>query len=228
MRDIAQTLVKHIQANEHEEKARWLERYVQHGIASYGVGIPQLRLIVQELCTQDVRDAPLTEQTQFLHHLMQHSHIEPKLAAIVYMQLYWNDVDPATVLHLSSEWLEGALSDWNTCDWLCVRVLTPLLDKDPQLCVHTFGLWNTSRSIWKARASLVPFAQAKRISTYKDVIIAHASYLIRRDERFCKTAVGWILRVYSKIDRDMVIDFLEHHQQWLTREVVNNAKKYFP
>ncbi|MBU6146450.1 MAG: DNA alkylation repair protein [Paenibacillaceae bacterium] len=58
--------------------------------------------------------------------------------------------------------------------------------------------------------------------------MAHASYLIRRDERFCKTAVGWILRVYSKIDRDMVIDFLEHHQQWLTREVVNNAKKYFP
>ncbi|HHJ50839.1 MAG TPA: DNA alkylation repair protein, partial [Phaeodactylibacter sp.] len=45
-------------------------------------------------------------------------------------------------------------------------------------------------------------------------------------ERFCKTAVGWVLREYSKVDEEFVLKFLSDFERWTTKEVVRNATKY--
>lgn len=44
---------------------------------------------------------------------------------------------------------------------------------------------------------------------------------------FCKTAVGWVMRQYSKVDRELVAGFLDKNKEWLTNEVIINATKYF-
>lgn len=53
-----------------------------------------------------------------------------------------------------------------------------------------------------------------------------SSTLIKRHERFSKTAVGWVLREYSKYDIEFVTGFLESHKNWTTGEVIRNATKY--
>jgi 3-methyladenine DNA glycosylase AlkD len=116
--------------------------------------------------------------------------------------------------------------DWNVCDWLCVRILTPLLDKEPELVVSVLSEWNKSPNLWKARASLVPFAQSKSIAKHNKTILQFSSELIKRQERFCKTAVGWVLREYSKSDTKFVAEFLEQFKDWITKEVIKNATKY--
>jgi 3-methyladenine DNA glycosylase AlkD len=58
--------------------------------------------------------------------------------------------------------------------------------------------------------------------------IAHFSdILIRREERFAKTAVGWVLREYSKLDEAYVLDFFSRHVKHTTWEVKRNALKYY-
>ena len=227
MQRIAEELIERIKSKQNVDKARWLENYVKHDVKAYGVGIPEIRQIVQQTWSGKMEHTSIQEQTECVNQLIRHEYTEPKLAAILIVQLYWKSVEPAQFVPLISEWFDaGAISDWNVCDWLCVRILTPLLERDAGLCVTEFRKWNRHPSIWKARASLVPFAMAKTIDRHGDVIAAFSSVLIQRDERFCKTAVGWVMREYSKVDATYVAAFLEERKAWLTKEVIKNATKY--
>ena len=87
--------------------------------------------------------------------------------------------------------------------------------------------WNRDPYIWKARASLVAFARARYITQYSKEIAQFSDILIRRSERFAKTAVGWVLREYSKHDPEFVLDFLSKHVKYTTGEVKRNALKYY-
>lgn len=211
-----------------ERKARWLENYVKHGIRSKGVGIPHIREVVKEVAKEyGLTSQPPEAQAEALSDLMQQPFTEDKLAAILYLQLYWKGMDAGPQLELISHWFDQRwISDWNVCDWLCVRLLSPLVDRSPEQALPVLKAWNADPYLWTARASLVPFAQCKSIAEHMDTIEAFSITLIRREERFCKTSVGWVLREYSRRDKDFVRRFLEEHKDWVTPEVVKNAMKY--
>lgn len=211
-----------------EKKARWLESYVKHNIQSKGVGIPQIRTVIKE----ENRNNSLTQmasekQLELIDDLMRQPFTEDKLAAILYLQLYWKEKEPSLLLSLIADWFDQKwIGDWNVCDWLCVRILTPMVERATIDTVPTLEAWNEADYLWKARASLVPFAQVKNITSHYETIRRLSAQLIRREERFCKTSVGWVLREYSRHDPDFVIKFLEEYEPWTTREVVKNATKY--
>ena len=221
-------MIETIQAKQNTDKALWLENYVKHDIKSFGVGIPEIREIIKQFEKDiELNKSSIKVQFEFLNDLMKNDFTEPKLAAILFIQLYWKSKNAEDILNISSSWFENVwISDWNVCDWLCVRLLTPLLDKEPNLAVSVFNEWNKSQNLWKARASLVPFAQSKKIERHTETILQFSTELIKRQERFCKTAVGWVLREYSKADTKFVTDFLENHKEWTTKEVIKNATKY--
>lgn len=211
-------------------KARWLENYVKHHVKSLGVGIPQIREIVKSAEKEyNLSTLSFVEQKQMLDELMQGVYTEHKLATIVYLQLYWKNVESDKILRLVSQWFDkGWITDWNVCDWLCVRILGPLIDMNPLQILGELFRWNKEENQWKIRASLVSFASCKTIGAHRETIYDFSLTLIKREERFCKTAVGWVLRQYSKIDETFVIDFLEKHKAWTTKEVIKNATKYLP
>jgi 3-methyladenine DNA glycosylase AlkD len=228
MNDSAKQIIEAIRAKQNADKALWLENYVKHDIKSFGVGIPEIREIIKqfEKDTQ-LNKSSIKLQIEFLNDLMKNEYTEPKLAAILFVQLYWKTNNADEFLKMTTNWFDNEwITDWNVCDWLCVRLLTPLLVKEPELTVLVFSEWNKSQSLWKARASLVPFAQSKNIANHNKTILQFSTELIKRQERFCKTAVGWVLREYSKIDAKFVTDFLEYHKEWTSKEVIKNATKY--
>lgn len=210
------------------EKARWLEKYVKHNIKSKGVGIPEIReLIIQENKLRGLTEKSKAEQIELLNDLMSQEYTEDKLSAILYLQLFWKGKNEIQTLDTISKWFDkNLIYDWNVCDWLCVRILTPMLDNSNEPILPELIKWNTDKNLWKARASLVPFAQCKTIDQYEDIIKEFSAVLIKREERFCKTSVGWVLREYSKINRDFVIAFLSDFENWTTKEVIKNARKY--
>ena len=211
-----------------EEKARWLENYVKHGIKSRGVGIPKIREVVKDVAHHYLlNERAMDQQTLLLGALMEEDFAEDKLAAIIFMQLYWKEVDTGVKLKVVSRWFDaGLIYDWNVCDWLCVRILTPLVAEDPDACIKQFTEWNNDHNVWKARASLVPFAQSKTITAHLPTISQFSKVLIRREERFSKTAVGWVMREVSRIDPGFVRSFLQEHEEWTSKEVERNAMKY--
>lgn len=210
------------------EKAAWLINYVKHDIKSLGVGIPELREIIRNFNTQfRFSQKSMAEQKDILNALMSGEFTEYKLSAILYIQLFWNDKNPAEILGIVSGWFDNHwIYDWNVCDWLCVRILTPIVDKHPAVAVKEFLIWNNDAYLWKARASLVPFAECKTINEHKEIIYKFSEILIKSEHRFCKTSVGWVLRQISKNDKKYVTDFLEMFKEYTIPEVIKNATKY--
>jgi 3-methyladenine DNA glycosylase AlkD len=226
--DASKYVKDQISKKENKEKAEWLQNYIKHDLKSKGVGIPDIRQIVKEATVKFSLNKQSQEyQLEVLNDLMQSSFTEDKLAAIIYLQLNWKTVGVEATLAAVESWFDNNwINDWNVCDWLCVRILTPVLDVKPDEAVTAFKSWYTSENLWKARASLVPFAQSKTIKNYTDLIYQLSSALIKREERFCKTSVGWVLRECSKFNSPFVDDFLQVHKEWMTPEVIKNAKKY--
>jgi len=172
---------------------------------------------------------PMNRQVSLINGLMRSALAEHKLAAILYIQLFWlGKMKNSFLLSMISDWFdEGYVHDWNTTDWLSVKVLAPLLDSGDREVLWTLKKWNRNPCLWKARASLVPFAASKRVGEHRKEIERLADILIRRDERFAKTAVGWVMREYSKLDEDFVLAFLSKHVKHTTWEVKRNALKYY-
>lgn len=228
MNNLSRQFIEMIKDKQNLDKARWLENYIKHDIKSLGVGIPDIREMMKKFDqATELSKSPVHVQIEFLNDLMKNLFTEPKLAAILYMQLYWDSSYSNEILKLTSFWFDNEwISDWNVCDWLCVRILTPLLNQEPELSIIKFREWNKSKSIWSARASLVPFAQCDYIESHTEVIHQFSVELIKRPERFCKTAVGWVLREYSRSDIHFVMKFLEQYEAWTTKEVIKNATKY--
>jgi 3-methyladenine DNA glycosylase AlkD len=226
--EISKYIQDTISSSGNPEKAKWLENYVKHDIKSKGVGIPEIRQIVKNTNSKfNISKEPVNHQTEILQDLMKSEFTEDKLAAILYLQLFWKNKNESITLDLISQWFDSKfITDWNVCDWLCVRVLSPMVDNSSTATINELSKWNENTNLWKARASLVPFAQSKTLKLHKNVVFEFAVKLIQREERFCKTAVGWTLREYSKFDNDSVKEFLANFDDWMTKEVIRNATKY--
>ena len=60
------------------------------------------------------------------------------------------------------------------------------------------------------------------------LVLSSSSVLIRREERFAKTAVGWVLRDLSKYEPRKVTVFVDEQLCYFSTESLRNALKYSP
>ncbi|MCD4710129.1 MAG: DNA alkylation repair protein [Bacteroidales bacterium] len=226
----AETLVQELQVRSVPQKADWWNGYMKGEIRFVGTGIPEIRKLLKEKNRSEGLDQlPMNQQVGLVNGLMRSDLAEHKLAAILYIQLFWlGNQKNSFLISLISDWFtDRYIHDWNTTDWLCVKVLTPLVDSGDEQVIWTLKRWNRDPYLWKARASLVPFARSKSIGDHSKSIESFSDILIRREERFAKTAVGWVMHEYSKVDEDFVLSFLSKHVKYTTWEVKRNALKYY-
>jgi 3-methyladenine DNA glycosylase AlkD len=123
-------------------------------------------------------------------------------------------------------YLDDLIFDWNTCDWFCVRVLSPTIAKNGIDCAKSISSWRTAENLWQARSLVVAFVKVASAQRYYPYIQKSCKVLIARQERFAKTSVGWILRDISKHDESFVKSFVEQHLKSFSIESLKNALKY--
>jgi 3-methyladenine DNA glycosylase AlkD len=230
MNQHAETLVQELKVRSVPQKADWWNTYLKGEIRFVGTSLPEIReLLKEKIMNEGLDQLPMNQQVGLVNGLMRSDLAEHKLAAILYIQLCWlGKQKNAFLLSLVSDWFtDRYIYDWNTTDWLCAKVLAPLLDSGDEQVIWTLKKWNHDPYLWMARASLVPFALSGGIEKHTRSIERFSDILIRREERFAKTAVGWVLREYSKIDEEFVLDFLSRHVKYTTWEVKRNALKYY-
>lgn len=85
-----------------------------------------------------------------------------------------------------------------------------------------------SSNVWQARSSVVTFSSIKNQELYFDQILESCKVLIKRTERFAKTAVGWLIREISSKDRSQATYFIEQHLGLFSKESLENTIKYYP
>ena len=213
------------------EKQAWWENYIKHGTHFLGVGLPQVeREFKQWYDETGMAVRSPQQQLDIALYFFAQRYAEEKLAGILLLQkhvcaaLSWH-----TLLRAFDRlWCEQLIYDWCICDWFCLRVLRQLLDLHGMPCAQKISAQHTASYLWQARAALVPFVGRTQDKAYHLLILPACETLIARPERFAKTAVGWMLREFSKTQLPLVQRFLRDHRAHLTREVINNALKYYP
>lgn len=210
---------------------RWWERYLKGAIAFRGVGIPQIRQVLDYWRSDSgVGSWPLGDQFALALRLFEEPMAEDKLAGVLFLQEYLSEGVPwrESVRQYGSLFERGLIADWNTCDWFCVRVLGPTIAAHGSRCASAVATWSRSQELWKARASIVGFVPVLAVSDHYPLVLRSSTVLIRREERFAKSAVGWILRVISKYDSGTVAAFVDENLPYFSTESIRNALKYSP
>ena len=123
--------------------------------------------------------------------------------------------------------VDGHIGDWNVCDWFCIKVLGPLIQREGEACAQAISRWRSAENLWQARASVVAFDTEAGERQYYPLLLESCRVLVSREERFAKTAVGWILRDISKRDPGMVEAFVAGHLADFSVESLRNALKTF-
>ncbi|MBT3273225.1 MAG: DNA alkylation repair protein [Spirochaetales bacterium] len=223
---------KHQQALEAEsvEKTKqWWEKYMKGVIPFRGVGIPKNRELLEEWRkTNKINTWPLEDQLELALAFIKEPIAEDKLAGILFFQNYLYNKIPWEVLLEKYEeiYKRELIFDWNICDWFCVRVLGGTIRDNGEECAKAITSWKDAEYLWQARSSVVPFVNLASESNYYPYIQEACSVLINRDERFAKTAVGWVLRDVSKHDEKFVISFVDNHLKSFSKASLGNALKY--
>jgi 3-methyladenine DNA glycosylase AlkD len=208
----------------------WWENYVKHDTKFRGVGIPHIRENLESWHKQEsIAELPLDKQLDLALSFFEEEYAEDKLSGILFLQMYLYNKFDYEVLLSKFELLfqKEYIYDWNICDWFCVRVLGPMIKLNGVPCAKAISKWITAKSVWQARCSVVAFANLAKENKYTSLLLESNKILIKREERFAKTAVGWILRELSKVDEQIVVNFINANKEYFSKESLENSIKYF-
>ncbi len=222
-------LYHQLQAKADPQVKIWWEKYVKQSAPFIGVKMPVIRSVVWAWYQQSIKgNLNFDQQKELALALIGRPYSEEKLAGILFWQEILipaggvecdQDVDKFAALFAAQP-----IYDWNVCDWFCVKVLGPLLEKGGDPCAQAMAEWRNAANLWQARASVVAFVNSAEESNYYPLILKSAEMLIRREERFAKTAVGWILRDISKYDQSFVKAFVADNLAYFSLEtLVDNS-----
>lgn len=208
-----------------DQKRQWWSNYVK-GAQFIGVPMADVRSVARTW----FRDLDAADPIGLCLELGGHPLTEMKLSGVAIME---HELIPAGVMDVENleriaEALHvGAYDDWNTCDWLCVKVIGRLVDGASH-AAHTAVLsWVSSDVLWKKRAGLVGFVNLLPKGEPSDgfdlAFLSAASTVVEDDRRFAQTAAGWTLRELSRREPGLVKAFLGDHADQMSKEARSAA-----
>lgn len=130
---------------------------------------------------------------------------------------------PGVLPRFARLYADGHLADWNAVDWFCVRVLGPLITVGGEDCARAIAAWVESDGTWQRRSALVAFVDHARAGRHATLIEETAARLVRYEERFAQTAVGWTIRELGRAEPDLAAAFLDRHRDAMSAEARRQA-----
>jgi 3-methyladenine DNA glycosylase AlkD len=106
--------------------------------------------------------------------------------------------------------IAGCLSNWAQTDWLCSRVVQPLLKRFPEETLNLLRKWNGCRNMWKRRASVVAFTRKIGESgMFTDEALELCNNLVWDREDLVRKGVGWALKDNMRGAKKRVLDYVK-------------------
>ena len=219
-------------------KRAWWERYLRGAIGFRGVPMGVIRGTLHDWFREEgIGEWPPDVQRNAALALIGEPLAEDKLAGILFLQeilLPRGLLDCEDELPRFAELFDGgAIADWSTCDWFCVRVLGPLAERAGERCARRIGDWRNGQGLWRRRAAAVAFVDLARrgdenFPGFTDLVLSVCATLAADPARFLQTAVGWVLRDLSVAEPARVAEFLAAHRAQLSREALRMATSRLP
>ena len=229
--DLVRDLQDRLDRASDPETRAWFENYLKHAIEFRGVKTLEVARIVMEWrTTPSLKEWPPEAELALAAELIRQRKCEDKLAGIILVQRYLVKRIPPERLLDCVEGLfdEGAIWDWSTNDWLCARLLAPILRGNGMPAALRVAGWRTSPDLWQRRSSAVALRAVAGEPSFHPLIATVIEHLVCEQERFIQTGAGWLLAELSKHAPTFAAQLAETHFDHLSTEVVRRHLKYLP
>lgn len=219
-----------LQAVADPDTKAWFDNYLRGAISYRGVKTPVVTKILKAWVKETgLAIEPAETQLKIVATLLAEPMAEDKFAGILYLQNFLKSADPSLTLPVVEDaFANGQFYDWSTTDWLCVRVLDPMIIRHGKPVATRIAGWSKVADFWQRRASAVSFRHAVNDPDLYGLMEEVIDRLIIEDARFIQTGIGWLLADWSKLDPDHVAALVEKHFDRLSREVIDRHTKYLP
>lgn len=206
----------------------WFDNYLKGAIEYRGVKTPVVTKLVKEWAKRhDLTARPEADQLVLVDALLREPLAEDKFAGTIYLQTFMKKADPTAILDVLERSLSrGDFFDWSSTDWLCVRVIDPLIIRHGMKVASRVASWATAANLWHRRASIVPFRHATADAAFRPMIEQIIDTLIVDDARFIQTGIGWVIADWSRHDPVGAANLVETHFDQLSREVIDRHTKH--
>ena len=227
----AADLDRRLAARGDADKRAWWERYLKGEAVFHGVPIATVREVVQAWYADHRLEE--VDDERFVAHLSAAVALpatENALAVSVLLQDHTLDrLVPERDLPTIARWFdEGHVADWNSCDWLCVRVLGPLIERHGADVGATIAGWHDAPGLWRRRAAIVAFVnlvgrEPEVFPGCRELVLETCARNVTDPQRFAQTGVGWVLRELSTAAPESVTAFVDEHGKELSEEARRTA-----
>lgn len=232
-------LLQQLQNRANPRTKAWWESYLKRAIPFRGVQMADIRAALHEWYAREKIGARLSQEQQkvLAVQLLQQQHCEDKLAGI----LFWQEILlPAGAANWRKDlprfarlFEQGHIYEWNTCDWFCVRVLGPLVQREGKACARAIAAWRHAAHLWQRRAAGVAFVNlAKKgeanFAGFSALVLKVCAATVKSPERFAQTGTGWVLRELSHAHPEKVAKFITRHIRSFSSEGLSYAIAGFP
>ncbi|MGD8898395.1 MAG: DNA alkylation repair protein [Acidobacteriota bacterium] len=206
------------------ERAVGAKAYLKSDLEFLGVAAKPLRAVARAF----LADHPETDRSSLIglvQTLWNRPVFELKAVAVALLERRTTDLVTGD-LALVEDMLRRSHT-WALVDWLCTKVVAPLVESDPETARRVLERWSRDDDFWVRRASLLAQLPALRAGGGDfELFSAFASRMVGEKEFFIRKAIGWVLRDVSKKRPDLSFGFLSEHIHEISGLTLREGSRY--
>ncbi|MGB3691585.1 MAG: DNA alkylation repair protein [Spirulinaceae cyanobacterium] len=227
--ELVELLIQQLKENSDLKTKQWFDNYLKGAIEYRGIKTPQVTSLVKQWHSENkLYNYDPKEQLTLCSDLISSSFAEDKFAGTIYLQKFLlNKIDYKFLLaEFDLLFKQSYFFDWSTTDWFCHRVLDPIIIKNGINAAKTIAKWRYAENFWQRRASIVSFRHGSLNQDYHPLIEEVVNHLVKENERFIQTGIGWVLADMSKKYPLQVEALFRQYIDNLSKEVIDRHSKH--
>ena len=203
--DFITALEKEFQKNRNPIVAQKQAQYMRNQFAFYGLTADERRRIQTPLFKKYIKSSQfnLEQIVKMLWKKKQrdYQYCAQELTLLNSKKFKTNDVHLFEFMIANKSW-------WDTIDFLSTKIMGEYFKLYPEKIEEQVEKWIASKNIWLQRSCLL--FQLKYKEKLNTQLLSHIIHsLLDSKEFFINKAIGWILREYSKTNKEWVIHFVK-------------------
>ena len=225
----AKQILKALKAAGTPERASQSRVYFKadEDVQFYGLKTPEVRQIEREFFASVKGVWVYADALGFCDVMIREKHLEAKMIGFELLARFKRDFKPELLKTIKRWLLENHSANWATTDGLCSVVVTPLLQKHPEL-IEQLKTWTKDKNLWVRRVSAVGLIGLARRGQHLDAVYEIAEALLPYPDDLIHKANGWMLREAGKSDEHRLEKFLLLRGARIPRTTLRYAIERFP
>lgn len=207
------TLRKDLKENTDNKYKKSIQKFFKKDILCYGTKTAKVRKIAKKHF-KNIKNLEKENVFELSENLLKNKYNEEALIAIQWTSNYSDEFEKKDFF-LFEKWIEKYIDNWAKDDDFCSRILSPLIEKYPEL-IEKIKLWTQSENMWLRRASavsLIKKAKSCKTKNSLNCIFKISKSLFQDKEDLVQKDYGWLLKAASINNQKQVFSFLIENKE---------------